>query len=394
MVGIETDRGPWVQALIAAGYRVYAINPLQAARYRERPQPVGRQERSRLMRTRWPTWSAPTLISCGRWPATVTLAEAIKVVARAHKTLIWERTRHMQRLRARAAGVLPRRAGRVRRPDRPGGAGTAGQGPGPALGGRADRVPDHRGAQAGPAPQRAGQGRRDPGSAACRAAGPARGGDRRLRGHRPCRGCGPGDWSTRRSSALEGEVEAHFGRHPDAEVYLSQPGLGRGPRRPGARRVRRRPDPLRGREGPQELRRNLPDHPPVRQEDASCWPATSTTTGSSTPSSRQAFTALTASPGARAYYDQLRARGSDTNAALRQLANRLVGILHGCLKTRTPYDETTAWPDPSQEQPLPDLTSIGHGMSELRNVVNSRSSRSSRHVDDVPFNSGINERDR
>ena len=34
LVGIETDRGPWVQALIAAGYRVYAINPLQVARYR------------------------------------------------------------------------------------------------------------------------------------------------------------------------------------------------------------------------------------------------------------------------------------------------------------------------------------------------------------------------
>ena len=36
LIGIETDRGPWVQALIAAGYRVYAVNPLQAARYRER----------------------------------------------------------------------------------------------------------------------------------------------------------------------------------------------------------------------------------------------------------------------------------------------------------------------------------------------------------------------
>jgi hypothetical protein len=31
------------------------------------------------------------------------------------------------------------------------------------------------------------------------------------------------------------------------------------------------------------------------------------------------------------------------NAALRQLTNRLVGILDGCLKTSTPYDETTAW---------------------------------------------------
>ena len=59
---------------------------------------------------------------------------------------------------------------------------------------------------------------------------------------------------------------------------------------------------------------------------------------------RQAFTALTASPAARAYYDQLRDRGKDHNAALRQLANRLVGILHGCLKTNTPYDEIAAWP--------------------------------------------------
>ena len=57
----------------------------------------------------------------------------------------------------------------------------------------------------------------------------------------------------------------------------------------------------------------------------------------------QAFSALAASPGARAYYDGLRARKIGHHAALRQLANRLVGILHGCLKTGTKYDETTAW---------------------------------------------------
>jgi hypothetical protein len=50
------------------------------------------------------------------------------------------------------------------------------------------------------------------------------------------------------------------------------------------------------------------------------------------------------SPGARAYYDVMRARNIGHQAALRQLANRLVGILHGCLKTRTLYDETIAWP--------------------------------------------------
>lgn len=41
VVGIETDRGPWVTALRAAGYQVYAINPLSAARYRERHSTSG-----------------------------------------------------------------------------------------------------------------------------------------------------------------------------------------------------------------------------------------------------------------------------------------------------------------------------------------------------------------
>ena len=57
----------------------------------------------------------------------------------------------------------------------------------------------------------------------------------------------------------------------------------------------------------------------------------------------QALSALGSSPGARARYDAERARGTEHNAALRKLANRLVGILHGCLKTGTLYDEDTAW---------------------------------------------------
>jgi transposase len=65
---------------------------------------------------------------------------------------------------------------------------------------------------------------------------------------------------------------------------------------------------------------------------------------------RQAYSALTASAGARAYYDQLRARNIAHEAALRQLGNRLVGILHGCLKTRTPYNEATAWPQHANGQ--------------------------------------------
>jgi hypothetical protein len=55
------------------------------------------------------------------------------------------------------------------------------------------------------------------------------------------------------------------------------------------------------------------------------------------------FCALRGSPGARAYYKTLRERGIGHQAALRQLGNRLVGILHGCLKANTPYNEDTAW---------------------------------------------------
>jgi transposase len=41
LVGIETDRGPWVQALVASGYLVYPINPLQVARFRETERSSG-----------------------------------------------------------------------------------------------------------------------------------------------------------------------------------------------------------------------------------------------------------------------------------------------------------------------------------------------------------------
>lgn len=58
----------------------------------------------------------------------------------------------------------------------------------------------------------------------------------------------------------------------------------------------------------------------------------------------QAFAALGAPAGPRALYDAERASGTEHNPALRKLASRLAGILHRCLKTRTVYDEATAWP--------------------------------------------------
>jgi transposase len=65
VVGIETDRGPWVEALIAAGYQVYAINPKQASRFKER-YGVSGAKAIRATHTRWRTWSGSTGTRCAR----------------------------------------------------------------------------------------------------------------------------------------------------------------------------------------------------------------------------------------------------------------------------------------------------------------------------------------
>ena len=105
-VGIETDRGPWVQALIAAGYQVYAVNPLQAARYRERLSVSGAKSDpadAHLLADMVRTDSHQLRVVAGDSE----LAEAVKVVTRAHKTLIWERTRHTLRLRSTLREYFP-----------------------------------------------------------------------------------------------------------------------------------------------------------------------------------------------------------------------------------------------------------------------------------------------
>jgi hypothetical protein len=93
---------------------------------------------------------------------------------------------------------------------------------------------------------------------------------------------------------------------------------------------------------PQELCRLKPGHRASRKKKTvtARWVCNQRLLGAV---QQQVFSATNGSPGARAYYDELRARRIGHHAVLRQLSNRLVGILHGCLKTRTLYDETTAW---------------------------------------------------
>ena len=106
VIGIETDRGPWVGALIAAGYTVYAINPLQAARYRERHGTSGAKsdpgdahvlaELVRLDRAHHRPVAGDSAT-----------AEHVKVLARTHQSLIWSRQRQTNTLRAMLREFYP-----------------------------------------------------------------------------------------------------------------------------------------------------------------------------------------------------------------------------------------------------------------------------------------------
>ena len=103
MIGIETDRGPWAAALVAAGYVVFAVNPLQASRYRERHGVAGAKSDPHMLADKVRTDSRQLRAVAGDSAD----AGAVKVVARTHKTLIWERTRQVQRLRHQLREYFP-----------------------------------------------------------------------------------------------------------------------------------------------------------------------------------------------------------------------------------------------------------------------------------------------
>jgi hypothetical protein len=70
--------------LLAPGYAVFAINPLQVARYRERHSPSGRSR----MRICWPRSLAGS-VHHRRIAGDSAITEHVKIAARAHQTMIW-----------------------------------------------------------------------------------------------------------------------------------------------------------------------------------------------------------------------------------------------------------------------------------------------------------------
>ena len=146
-------------------------------------------------------------------------------------------------------------------------------------------------------------------------------------------------------------VADHFGHHRDA-YYLSQPGLGAiSAWSSGARLLGEFGDD-RHRFTDAKARKNYAGTSPITPASGTRRVVLARYARNRRLADavhRWAFCGLKGSPGARAYYDQLRARGVGHHAALRQLGNRLVGILHGCLKTHSSYDETTAWAHHQQD---------------------------------------------
>jgi transposase len=340
VIGIETDRGPWVAALVAAGYAVYPVNPLQASRYRQRHGVSGAKSDgadAHVLADMVRTDSHQLRRAAGDSPQ----AQAIKAVTRAHKTLIWDRTRAVQRLRHQLREYFPAALAAFEDLAARDALELLGKAPDPALAAKLTR------AQVSAALKRA---RRRDIAAKTDAILTA------LRSQQlgqPAALTGAYAATARaliavittlneQVKALQGQVEAHFGQHPDAEIYQSQPGLGAilsarvlsefgdDPHRYADGKARKNyggTSPITRASGKKKIVAARYIHNDRLIDALMTW----------------AFSSLISSPGARSYYDSLRARGLDHNDALRRLANRLTGILHGCLKTRTPYDETTAW---------------------------------------------------
>ncbi len=341
VVGIETERGMWVQALIAAGYQVYAINPLSVSRYRDRHNVAGAKSDpgdAKVLADLVRTDSHNHRPVAGDSDA----VDGVKILARAHQNLIWDRTRHSNRLRNDLREFFPAAL--------------------EAFEELADRDAVAVLAKA-PSPEGAARLSIAQIRSALRKGGRQRNLDTRaaeiqtsLRSPQlaaPSAVTAAFATTTKalveviaglntQIKALELELANHFRQHPDADIYLSMPGLGDvlgarvlaefgdDPERYASAKSRRNyagTSPLTKASG--KKRAVLARHVRNRRlyDAIDQW----------------AFCSLQTSPGCRDFYDQHRSAGDLHHQALRALGNRLVGYLHGCLRNRTHYNEHTAW---------------------------------------------------
>lgn len=341
VVGIETDRGLLVRALVAAGYRVLAVNPLAVDRYRDRHRVSG--AKSDPGDARVLADMVRTDAHQHRPVATDSdLAEAIKLVARSHQSAIWSRRRLANQVRSALREYYPAALAAFDDLTSSDAVEVLAIAATPELGralsqsklasalrrgGRKFNI-DTKAAKIQTAlrTEQLGQPPTVTGAYAAIVASLTQ----VIAAH------------NRQIAELEAVLDEHFGQHPDAAILRSLPGLGvvTGARVLGefgddpdryadakARRNYAGTSPLTVASGTRMIvrARHIRNR---RLADALHW---------------WAFNAITRSPGARALYDRRRAAGDTHSGALRVVANRLVAILHGCLRTRALYNETTAW---------------------------------------------------
>jgi transposase len=343
VVGIETDRGLLVQALLAAGYQIYAINPLAVDRYRDRHSVSGAKSDAADAKV------LADLVRTDRnnhrpVAGDSQHVEAVKLLARAHQAMVRARQAQVNQLRSALREFYPA-ALEAFKDD---------------LGGR-DAVAI---LEYAPTPARGRSVSQAKLIAALRRAGRQRNLEARaaeLQGilqqphlEQPATLVAAYELIVRsavrmirelnaQTTELEEELAKSFELHPDAELYLSLPGLGFVL---GARVIGEfGDDPNRYQDA--KGRRAYSGMAPITRASGTRhvvqaryarnrWLANACYLW--------AFSSLTSSPGAHRYYDALRARGKSHHQALRALGNRWVGILHGCLRQRTPYSEAKAWP--------------------------------------------------
>ncbi|MGH8896796.1 MAG: IS110 family transposase [Egibacteraceae bacterium] len=341
VIGIETDRGLLVGALLAAGYQLYAVNPLAAARYRDRHTVSGAKSDkgdakllADLVRTD----------RCNHRPiaADSDLLEAVKVLARSHQSLIWARQRQTNQLRSTLRELCPGALVAFDDLDHPDALAVLAKAPTPEQG-KALSVTQI--------------------AAALRRSGRRRNIDRRAAEIRdalrlPQLAAAPllTDASGvsvaalvpvittlgKQIAAVEARLIERFDAHPDAELLLSLPGLGHVL---GAR-VRAELGDAPNRHADARARRDYAGAAPVTRQSGTSKIVSARFARNSRLFDalwQWAFCALSASPGARAYYDAHNPGPHTSKTARRKLANKLVGVLHGCLTHGTAYDEQLAW---------------------------------------------------
>ncbi len=341
IVGIETDRGLWVFALVAAGYQVYAINPLAASRYRDRHSVAGAKSDAgdaKVLADLVRTDRHNHRLVAGDSPD----ADAIRIVARGHQSLIWARNRHTNMLRSALREYYPAALEAFDDLADRDCLAVLAKASTPVAGARLSLAQIEAALKRG-GRQRNLQQRALEIQSAFRAAqlsAPEAVAD--AFAATTAAAVGIISELNRQINRLETTLADRFEQHPDADIYHSLPGFGvvlgaralgefgDDPNRYANAKSRRNyagTSPLTVASGRKRavLARHVRNR---RLYDAI---------------DQAAFCSLTQSPGCRAFYDQRRAAGDLHHQALRALGNRLVGILHGCLTSRTRYNEYIAW---------------------------------------------------